>query len=574
MVCPPSGGGVGSGVRSGVGVGLGLRAPHYRPFLAQRPRVDWLEVHTENYLAPGGWDRHVLFALREHYPISLHGVGLAIGSVHGFSLEHLQRIAVLVQQLQPVLVSEHLCWGAAANWHTNDLLPLPLAGHSFALLCDRIDLVQNCLRRPILLENVSTYLRYQADQISETEFLVALARRTGCQILLDVNNLFVNQCNHAESALAALAVVPPELVGEIHLAGHLVTPGAVVDHHGAPVAEAVWTLYRQALQRFGPVPTLIEWDTDIPPLPQLLAEADIARQWWQHAADRGATHVVSQPAVDLMPKQPLEVAREPNPLPEPDLARVQAEFAAGLLTPNRPALPWFRGSAEFADARYARYRANLQATWEKVMAAAFPVLQQQVGEEFFAALARAYGHAHPSQSPDLNQFGAFFADFLRTFPHVAQYPWFPDLAALEWAWHRACYAADGCALEAGELANWTPVQLEQAQFQMQPGLTLIASDWAIAALWQAHQADSGVAYPESMAKLCHVMVCRPDWRPLVLELDAASHAALLTLQQGGSFGSALDAALVWDDAFDVGRALAQWLAAGVLLAPRTEALPE
>jgi uncharacterized protein (UPF0276 family) len=535
---------------------VGLRAPHYRQFLEQHPRVDWLEVHTENYISPGGWDRHVLFALREHYPISLHGVGLAIGSAHGFSLAHLQQVAHLVRELQPCLVSEHLCWGAVADWHSNDLLPMPLAWQSFQLLCDRIDQVQNCLQRPILLENVSTYLRFSADQLSEAEFLVALARRTGCQILLDVNNLFVNQCNHAESALAALAAVPGELVGEIHLAGHLLTPDAVVDHHGAPVAEAVWELYRSALQRLGPIPTLIEWDTDIPPLPQLLAEADIARLWWQHAGSDGRTEL---PHLNIG-------AAAPIALPEPDLAGVQAGFADGMLAATRPQLPWFRGEMEYSSARFARYRANLQVTWEKVMAAAFPVLQQQVGDEFFAALARAYGHAHPSQSGDLNQFGAFFADFLRDFPHVASYPWFPDLARLEWAWHRACYAADGRALSAQELADWAPEQLEQAHFQLQPGLALIASDWAIVALWLAHQPDSGVDYPDPIVNPCHAMVCRPRWRPEVIAIDAASHAALCTLQQGGSFGTALDAALALDSTFDVSRCLSQWLATGVLQA--------
>ena len=190
------------------GVGVGLRACHYREFLQQRPVVDWLEVHTENYLQKGGLDRYVLFELRQHYPISLHGVGLGLGSAQGFSDAHLQQVRELADQLQPFLVSEHLCWGAVADRHLNDLLPLPLSWQALDLICQRVDQVQEALRRPILLENVSTYLRYRSDAMGEIEFLAAVAQRTGCQVLLDVNNLYVNQCNQQESAIDALKVAP------------------------------------------------------------------------------------------------------------------------------------------------------------------------------------------------------------------------------------------------------------------------------------------------------------------------------------------------------------------------------
>jgi uncharacterized protein len=262
---------------SHLGFGVGLRAPHYREFLLHRPAVDWLEVHTENYLDQGGWDAHVLEQLRQDYPISLHGVGLGIGSARGFSEQHLQRVREVVQRVQPALVSEHLCWGAVDDRHLNDLLPMPLTQEALALVCQRVDHIQNVLGRQILLENVSTYLRYRDDAMSESEFLAAVAARTGCGVLLDINNLFVNQCNHQEDALAALQAIPQQMVGEMHLAGHLVTPDAVIDHHGAHVAESVWSLYETAVRRFGPVSTLIEWDTDIPALEVLLGEAEQAR---------------------------------------------------------------------------------------------------------------------------------------------------------------------------------------------------------------------------------------------------------------------------------------------------------
>jgi uncharacterized protein (UPF0276 family) len=261
-----------------LGFGVGLRAPHYRQFLEQRPAVDWLEVHTENYFDPGGWDAHVLERLRHHYPISLHGVGLGLGSAQGFSERHLASVRDVVHRIEPVLVSEHLCWSAVDDRHLNDLLPLALTTEALNLVCQRIERIQEVLGRRILIENVSTYLRYRDDVMSETEFLAVVAARTGCGVLLDINNLYVNQCNHQEDALEALQAIAPGSVGEFHLAGHLVTSDAVIDHHGDLVAEEVWTLYEAALRRFGPVSTLIEWDTDIPALDVLLNEAQRARQ--------------------------------------------------------------------------------------------------------------------------------------------------------------------------------------------------------------------------------------------------------------------------------------------------------
>src|SRR6478672_806925 len=393
-----------------LGFGVGLRAPHYRDFLERRPKVDWLEVHTENYLSPGGWDAHVLDTLRADYPVSLHGVGLAIGSARGFSEPHLQRVADLVKRIEPALVSEHLCWGAVGDRHLNDLLPMPLTAAALDLVCERIDRIQHTLGRRILLENVSTYLRYRDDAMSEAHFLAAVAARTGCGLLVDINNLHVNHCNHGEDPHAALMAIAPASVGELHLAGHLVTPDAVIDHHGDRVAQPVWDLYAAALKRFGNVSTLIEWDTDLPALDVLLDEAQRARAIALAEADTrlAATHGA--------------------------LADAQQAFSAALFdaADDAPALHAFHGDAGLARQRLALYRGNLTSAWDKALSSAYPVLKALVGAEFFTALARAYGKAHPSEDGDLNRFGASFADFLAGFPHVADYPYFPDMARLEW----------------------------------------------------------------------------------------------------------------------------------------------
>jgi uncharacterized protein (UPF0276 family) len=265
------------------GTGIGLRAPHYRAFLEAAPPVDWLEAHSENFFGEGGYDLHVLDHVRSSYPVSLHGVGLALGSAltsaddEARFTRHLDRLAALCERIDPAAVSEHLCWGAYGPRHFNDLLPMPYTRDALRWMAIQVARVQERLKRRILVENVSSYVAFAADEIPELEFLDLLARRTGCGVLLDVNNLYVNAVNHGFDAARALAALSAGQVGEIHLAGHLRVDDTLVDDHGSRVAPAVWSLYETALQQLGPVPTLIEWDTDVPALGILLDEAASAR---------------------------------------------------------------------------------------------------------------------------------------------------------------------------------------------------------------------------------------------------------------------------------------------------------
>lgn len=263
------------------GAGIGLRARHYRDFLDGNPPAAWLEVHSENYFGEGGYDLFVLEQLRDRYALSLHGVGLALGSAATADDDarverHLAKLKRLVARIEPAAVSEHLCWGAHRGRHFNDLLPLPYTEEALAHMTTRVHRMQDALGRRVLIENVSSYVAFRASDLSEGEFLAELARRSGCGILLDVNNFYVNQVNHGDDALKAMVALPRELVAEIHLAGHLRTEDGLIDDHGSAVAEPVWRLYEAALARFGAVPTLIEWDTDVPKLAVLLAQADLA----------------------------------------------------------------------------------------------------------------------------------------------------------------------------------------------------------------------------------------------------------------------------------------------------------
>jgi hypothetical protein len=271
--------------------GIGLRFPHHRIVAETRPEIGWFEVHTENYMG-GGTPLNYLEIIRRDYPISLHGVGLSLGSAEGIDATHLARLRDAVARIEPGLVSEHLSWSVVGGIYLADLLPLPMTEEALDIVCSHIDQVQRALGRRLLIENPSTYLQFAHSAIPEWEFIAALASRTGCGILCDVNNVYVSARNHGWDASRYLAALPPGAIGEIHLAGHAVKEmGArtlLIDDHGSPVGEAVWKLYGEALTRFGPVPTLIEWDTNIPAFDVLAGEAARAERAIQAARGEDA----------------------------------------------------------------------------------------------------------------------------------------------------------------------------------------------------------------------------------------------------------------------------------------------
>ncbi len=260
-------------------IGIGLRAPHVAEIIATRPALGWLEVHAENYMG-GGPALAQLDTIRRDYPLSLHGVGLSLGTAEGIDISHLRRLAALVARTEPILVSEHLSWSVSGGVYLNDLLPLPYSEESLAIVADNVAKTQDALRRRLLVENPSSYLRYRHSTIPEPEFLAALVAHTGCGLLCDVNNIHVTCANLGGDAAEYLDALPATAIGEIHLAGHatVIRGGKtlLIDDHGAPVAPAVWQLYHRSLARCGVVPSLVEWDKALPPLAILLQEARTA----------------------------------------------------------------------------------------------------------------------------------------------------------------------------------------------------------------------------------------------------------------------------------------------------------
>jgi uncharacterized protein (UPF0276 family) len=262
------------------GFGLGLRPAHYNDIIAT-PRalsgIDWFEILSENYMVPGGKPLAMLDRIRQDYPMAMHGVSMSIGTPQGPSSEYLAQLKILMRRVQPLWVSDHLCWTGTHGTNMHDLLPLPYTEEAIAAVVRNVRRVQDVLERPLLLENVSSYLSFTADTLQEWDFVAAVAEESDSLILLDVNNVYVSSVNHGFDPLAYLDALPAHRVQQIHLAGHSVQEGCIIDTHDQPVCDPVWALYAEALRRFGPVATMIERDDNIPPLAELSAELRRAR---------------------------------------------------------------------------------------------------------------------------------------------------------------------------------------------------------------------------------------------------------------------------------------------------------
>jgi len=258
--------------------GLGLRKDHYRHFIEPGVPVDFVEVISENFMVDGGRPRETLRRVREHYPIALHGVSMSIGSADGLDRAYLARLKLLVDEISPLFISDHLSWSRFETFNSHDLLPLPYTQEALEIVCANIAMAQNVLERRMLVENPSSYVVFDGSAMAEWEFIAEMCDRTGCDLLLDINNIYVSATNHGFDAVAYLDGIPADRVRQIHLAGHSQGRDLLIDTHDKPVPAPVWTLYERALSRLGPVATMIERDDAIPPIEDLLAELDMARE--------------------------------------------------------------------------------------------------------------------------------------------------------------------------------------------------------------------------------------------------------------------------------------------------------
>ncbi len=261
-----------------LGFGLGLRPDYYEEILTQKPALDWFEILTENYLVPGGKPLFYLDKIREHYPMVMHGVSLSIGSSDPLDIEYLKQLKDLASRVEPAWISDHLCWTGVQGLNVHDLLPIPYTRQAINHIVSRIQQIQDFLGRPLLIENVSSYLTYRQSEMSEWDFILEIVKQADCYILLDVNNIYVSSVNHQFNPLDYIKAMPAERVAQIHLAGHSNHGDYIIDTHDAPVIQPVWDLYAATIQRLGKISTMIERDDNMPPLKELLAEINHAKQ--------------------------------------------------------------------------------------------------------------------------------------------------------------------------------------------------------------------------------------------------------------------------------------------------------
>lgn len=420
--------------------GLGIRPELFENVFEQRPAFGFLEAHSENYFGDS-ITRERLRELREHYPLSLHGVGLSLGRADSLDKSHLTQLKALVDELNPMLVSEHLAWSAYSHTHLPDLLPLPLTEESLGIMCQHIDQMQTALGRQVLVENPSNYLLFDQLQIPEPEFLNTLAERTGCGLLVDINNIHVSATNLERDAKHYIEQLNSAAIGQYHLAGYTEVERhgelVLIDTHNQTVYPPVWSLFEYTLQQHGARPTLLEWDSDFPEFNVLLGECDKANQIVHETGaeqpDVVATadkHILTNKSETLKPV-------------EHSLPQIQQQFLNKLLQLEEQ-LPEV---VEPHQHRLWIYQNNVYAAIQDYLKELYPATCGVVGVDFFKQMARSYIQLHVPSQGNIHLYGAQFASVVNTFPALKELPYLVDLIHYEWALHNAYFASLANAID-------------------------------------------------------------------------------------------------------------------------------
>ncbi len=544
--------------------GVGLKTEHYRTVIDTEPDIGFFEVHAENYMGAGGSPHRYLEAICERYALSLHGVGLSIGADQPLDREHLRRLRGLIDRYRPWLFSEHLAWSSHDSGFLNDLLPLPYTTETLARVCEHIDDVQTTLGRQMLLENPSTYLAFVESTWSEVDFIAEVVRRTGCGLLLDVNNAYVASTNQQQDPTAYIDAYPLAHVQQIHLAGYAreadeMGRPLLIDAHDRQVDEIVWDLYAHTIRRLGNTPTLIEWDANVPAWPVLQAEAQRAQAIM--VASRHEEHGRHE---QIKAHEHGETCEAPRIVPR--LAERQSSFARALLDPGRPLPPGLVGpDGEPSERRFAVYRNNVVSGLIDTLQAGFPAVARIVGPEFFRAMARVYVAQEPPDSPILLGYGTGFASFIGAFGPAATLPYLSDVARIEHAWADAYHAADTSPLNPATLAQIAPDELPGLVLHLAPSVRLIRSDFPVLTLWRMNVGD-GVPTPVDFdAGGENVLIARPGPEVELRLLSPASTEFVQSLIDGQPVIEAAGAALAVDCHFDLSRNLAELLQSGIVV---------
>ena len=509
------------------GFGLGLRTPHYQDFLTSPQRVDWLEIITDNFLVAGGKPLVVLETIRRDYPIAMHGVAMSIGSASGLDLDYLARVKQLANRLEPMWISDHLCWTGVKPNVLHDLYPMPYTEESARLLIAQIRQAQDILERRLVVENVSSYVRFASSTDTEWAFLAHIIEEADCELLLDVNNVYVSSVNHGFSAEAYLQGLPVERVRQIHLAGHSRAEDHIVDTHDHPVAPEVWALYAKACRRFPNVATMIERDDNIPPLPTLIEELDYAR-----AIAAKSMLLGDRPSDGENQSEVRQSAMHSGGVR--DLQTTQRQLGQYILDELPSALPDCVDevgplSGERGMQIYHRaYRERLT----EVLADSYAKCQLYLGTELFKELAYQYIDGHPPQERNLGRYGADFASLLkRRYPDNSE---LSDLAQLEWALREVFDAADVQAWALADIQN-EGAETCLAQWPiLHPTFRLHWMQTNAVSIWRAIDGDDDVPEVDRWDQPRALAVWRKGLQPHFKSLDSEEAEFLLELSCEGA----------------------------------------
>lgn len=526
--------------------GVGLKAEHYQAILRTRPRMGFFEVHAENYMGAGGPPHRYLDAVRERYPLSIHGVGLSIGGDRPLDRTHLRHLTRLQRRFAPALFSEHLAWSTHQRGFLNDLLPVPYTPEALVRVATHVDQLQDALGRRMLLENPSTYVRFAESSYSETDFIAEIVRRTGCGLLLDLNNAYVSSINHGTDAGTYLSEFPLRHVEQIHLAGHATEQDdggrpLLIDTHDRRVADPVWALYAEVVRKIGPVPTLIEWDSELPAWEILETEAGVAARILEREVppQRLRETMPFAKRATSVPDRPAKRVPEATIDGHASLAQRQREFSMALLDPECPAPADLLGPDDQpSDRRFDVYRNNVVMGLISTLKDAFPVVARLVGDEFFTAMARIHVAEAPPRHPIMADYGAEFPGFVARFEPAGCLPYLGDVAQIERAWIEAYHAPEATPIEPARLARIPAEALSNVRFTLHPSLRLVRSRFAALTIWAMHRDSAEQTRVDSIHDAQDILVVRPRAEVLVHSLPPGAAVFIDALLQGDALADA------------------------------------
>lgn len=550
------------------GFGLGLRTTHYADFLAKKQPLDWLEIITDNFLVEGGKPLVMLDTIRRDYPMAMHGVAMSIGAAGGIDEAYVHKVKALAKRIEPLWISDHLCWTGPSPEQLHDLYPMPYTDEAARLVIEQIQRAQDILQRQLVLENVSSYINFKHNSASEWQFLAHIANSADCLLLVDVNNIYVSSVNHRFNALEYLHALPAKRVQQIHLAGHSDHGDYIVDTHDHPVVPAVWDLYAQACKLFGPVATMIERDDHIPPLPTLIEELAIARgiaaRVFAETASQATPSSVAQAAETASAAETTSAAAPAADIALAHLQRRIGDYILDLPTPAgiAPALELVREELGVDRAqRLGIYHNAYRVRLAEVLAENFSKTNLYMGSDAFYDEAVAFAVRQPPLARSLSRYGERFPAFL-----AAQYPDNPELyelAQLDWDLRSRFDSRDVMALTAEvaqrgaseEGASWLtwPAPLH-------PSVILRAIRSNVTQIWRAIDADQDVPEVILHDDARFLAIWRKGLQPHFQTLDAYQAAFLQCLQAGQSIDEAANA-LAGTDALPEPQRLAGWLQA-------------